>query len=550
MGFYKALIVDDEVEIRDGMIRKLDWNSLGFEVAASAENGLEALELVEQVKPDVIMTDIKMPFMDGLEFIEKAVEILPTVKIIVFSGFDDFEYAQKAIRLNVEEYMLKPISAVQMAETLLELKKKMDREIQERMDIDLLRNSYIESYPIMREQLLAGMLERKVSQEQIVQKAKQYQIDAEKGCRTVVLIGVDREPLIEMEEKQKSAFYGREELIPLAIRQIMEKVLLRFHKAECLIMGDYVTGIVRLAGKGQISILMNEVNEICRESYAVTGKETAAGIGGIVQSLEEISYSYKEAANALEYSILRGCSQDNLSVYIKDVEPENLSDRLQFSEVEERSFFIAIKTGDAEKIRMQTSQFFDKLEQSRLPYYYYQTHIFELFTLAMRQANAYQIDIKDVFGKDTNYVSTLFGLHSLIQIKEWFIRGFTELGQTISNERLNTGKSLISKAKTYVEEHFTDPSLSVEHLCAELHVSPAYFSTVFKKETGNSFVSYLTDMRLQEAIRLLDTTPDKTYVIASKVGYTEPNYFSYVFKKKFGVAPSRYRKKQNDDNIC
>ena len=125
MGYYKILIADDEAEIRDGMIQKLDWNVLGFEVAASAENGVEALELLEQAKPDVIMTDIKMPFMDGLEFIEKAVEILPTVKIIVFSGFDDFEYAQKAIRLNVEEYLLKPISSAQMTESLINLKKKI-----------------------------------------------------------------------------------------------------------------------------------------------------------------------------------------------------------------------------------------------------------------------------------------------------------------------------------------------------------------------------------------------------------------------------------------
>ena len=180
MGIYKVLIADDEAEIRDGMIQRLDWGSLGFTVAASAENGVEALELLEQTKPDVIMTDIKMPFMDGLEFIEKAVEMLPTVKIIVFSGFDDFEYAQKAIRLNVEEYLLKPISSVQMSQSLIKLKKKMDKELEERRDIDLLRKNYTESYPIMREQFLSGILERVIPQPQIFQKAEQYQIDSEK----------------------------------------------------------------------------------------------------------------------------------------------------------------------------------------------------------------------------------------------------------------------------------------------------------------------------------------------------------------------------------
>ena len=121
MEYYKILLVDDELEIRDGMIQKLDWHQLGYDVAAAAENGVEALEKADQVQPDVIMTDIRMPFMDGLEFIEKVIERLPAVKIIVFSGFDDFEYAQQAINLGVEEYILKPISARQLEESLIKL---------------------------------------------------------------------------------------------------------------------------------------------------------------------------------------------------------------------------------------------------------------------------------------------------------------------------------------------------------------------------------------------------------------------------------------------
>lgn len=152
MEYYKILLVDDELEIRDGMIQKLDWHQLGYDVAAAAENGVEALEKADQVQPDVIMTDIRMPFMDGLEFIEKVIERLPAVKIIVFSGFDDFEYAQKAINLGVEEYILKPISAKQLEESLIKLKKKMDEELARKRDIAILRRSYEESFPILREQ--------------------------------------------------------------------------------------------------------------------------------------------------------------------------------------------------------------------------------------------------------------------------------------------------------------------------------------------------------------------------------------------------------------
>ncbi|MDZ5034994.1 AraC family transcriptional regulator, partial [Clostridium perfringens] len=123
-----------------------------------------------------------------------------------------------------------------------------------------------------------------------------------------------------------------------------------------------------------------------------------------------------------------------------------------------------------------------------------------------------------------------------------FIEKAIKLNEFIKKERVNSSKLLVEKAKEYIKNNYSDYEISVEKLCSKLHVSPTYFSTIFKKETNMSFVNYLTDIRLEEAIKLLNTTDDKTYIIALKVGYQEANYFSYVFKKKFGISPSRYRK--------
>ena len=147
MGQYRVIVVDDEEEIREGIIRKIDWNALGYEVVGSAENGVEALELAEHLHPDVIMTDIKMSFMDGLQLCQHIAEKMPSVKMIIFSGFDDFEYAQRAIKLNVTEYLLKPVNAQELTQTLQKLKCQLDQELADQRDIEKLRRNYQESLP-------------------------------------------------------------------------------------------------------------------------------------------------------------------------------------------------------------------------------------------------------------------------------------------------------------------------------------------------------------------------------------------------------------------
>ena len=125
---YRILLVDDEEEVRHAIIQKIPWEELGFQVVGDAENGMDALEKIEQLEPDVVLTDIRMPYMDGLEMAERLREIHPSIKVVLFSGFDDFEYAQKAIKLNIIEYILKPVNAEEMMEILLRIKGTLDED--------------------------------------------------------------------------------------------------------------------------------------------------------------------------------------------------------------------------------------------------------------------------------------------------------------------------------------------------------------------------------------------------------------------------------------
>ena len=138
-----------------------------------------------------------------------------------------------------------------------------------------------------------------------------------------------------------------------------------------------------------------------------------------------------------------------------------------------------------------------------------------------------------------------FALISSTQKKEdfakWLLQAATAVNQSVNTERDNTTKQVIQEARQYIMDNYQDAELSVEKICRHLHMSPAYFSTMFKKETGKTYVAYLTEVRLDKAVELLNKTDDKTYVIAAKVGYQEQNYFSYVFKKRFGISPTKFR---------
>lgn len=177
MSLYTIMVVDDEEEIRLGIIKKIQWEEYGFKVIGDAENGQEALEKAEKLRPDIVMTDIKMPFMDGLELGRELTKKMPESKIIIFSGSDDFEYAQKAIKINVIEYVLKPINSNELIEILKRLKVKLDKEYDEKINLESLHNHYLESLPILREQFLASVIEGRQNKASFISECDKLGVD-------------------------------------------------------------------------------------------------------------------------------------------------------------------------------------------------------------------------------------------------------------------------------------------------------------------------------------------------------------------------------------
>ena len=176
MSTYSLLLVDDEEEVIQIIIKKMNWEALGFTVAGYAGNGVKALEMIEEYQPDVVMTDIKMPYMDGIELTRQVKERYPETKILVFTGFDEFEYAKEAVHMGVEEYILKPINSMELSEIFAQLKKKLDQEISEKRNVETLQQYYMESLPLLQANFYSTLIEGRIAGEELSRYLNDYQI--------------------------------------------------------------------------------------------------------------------------------------------------------------------------------------------------------------------------------------------------------------------------------------------------------------------------------------------------------------------------------------
>lgn len=532
---YRVLIVDDEAEIREGILQKIDWQTLGYAVIGGAENGVEALELAEHRHPDVVMADIKMPFMDGLTLVERLSAQMPSVKFILFSGFDDFEYAQKAIQLGVAEYILKPVNAEELTGSLVKLKKQLDAQLSERRNIETLRRHYEESLPVLREQFLVGLLEGRVPPKQMQMQAERFQLPLEARYWAAAIVHAEAPE--EPSGAEETSLKGQEQLIPISVMRTVDEILERFGAFTAFFYSDSVVILAHFEHQRQVTALVNGLNEVCKTAEHVLNVHVAAGVGGLCRDLRGIRHSYREAQTALDYSAVAGVGQ---VVFIKDVEPSTEIPQ-PFDEQDERALLNAIRRGEDADIYEQVHTMFSRYDGEHPSFSQYQCYLLEIITALYKLMRSYNISPDQIFGRDFNFFRGQSVFHSAEGMMQWFSEICVKISGCIRRERIDSTKELAQNACRYIQENYADPALSVETLCRYLHVSSAYFSTVFKRETGKTFVSYLTEVRLQRAVYLLNTTEDKTYLIASKVGYTEPNYFSYVFKKRFGISPSKYR---------
>lgn len=534
MNLYKMILVDDEEDVRVSIAKKVDWNALGFEVIGSVSNGEEALELTEHMHVDVVLTDIKMPFMDGLQLCAKVKENYKNTRVVLYSGFDEFELAREAIHLEAEEYLLKPIGSKDLENVFRRIKTNLDQELDERNNLKNLNDYYQKSLPLMREQLLAGLLDGKFSNEHAKRMIESYEMDLISPFYSVALLKRD--------SHKKTDGFQEDQLRMISQMNLAKEYFEDNIKCHIFMYLGNVVIIAQMEQADEIHQFVYHMNQVCKMGDRMLDMDSDAGIGSVCSELSQIHRSYEEARTALDYRVLG--EEKGQAIYINDVEPK--SNKVVWHEwTGIQEIIHSMKFGTEEELKESIDCFIEEMKsENMVTVQQFQLVFMEILTEMMKLMRSYQLDASEVFGKNIMPYQEAEKIHLLEELEEWLQSKCFCIWKMIRNIRTSSTNALTDKAKAYIEEYYMKSDLSVEELCKYLNVSTSYFSTMFKKEIGMSFVSYLTKVRMEHAVDLLNNTEDKSYVIAWKVGYTEANYFSYVFKKQYGVSPSKYRTKK------
>ena len=522
MELYRVLLVDDEEDIREGISRKMDWLGLGFSLVGEAANGQDALELAESLRPDVILTDIKMPFMDGLELCRILTDRLPAARFVVFSGFDAFEYAKQAIQMNVVEYILKPINADELSAVLRRLKDQLDRERAERRNVELLRSRYTENLPILRELFYANLLDGRIEPGTERERAAHLDIDlqGEEWAVGLAYIGSDR----------------RDALSTLSIQNLLEETLTA-DRCKLSLYNDWVAVIVSLTESFTIYDLIRVLDRVCTLAASYLGLTLTVGVGAPCKELSGMARSAAEARTALEYRSMVGRGQ---VIYIGDLEPDG-GQVLTFEEADERTLTAAVRLGSEQEVRDAAATLAGKIREANPSAGQYNLFLMELVTHLIKMIRRSGVGMEEVFGTGFSLPVQKSELPRLEELEDWCAERYLRLRTLIRRRQTDSAGQTVETAKEYIRQHYAESDLSVEKLCAYLHLSSTYFSTLFKRETGTSFTAYVTTVRMEAAAEAIRGTEEKTYLIAQRCGYEDPNYFSYVFKRHFGVTPTKYR---------
>ncbi len=537
---YRVLLVDDEVLVREAISENIRWDDLGYELAGNCQNGKEAIEFLEKNSVDVVLTDICMPFVDGMELSEFIYKNYTNINIIIFSGYDDFEYAKKAIKYNVEEYLLKPVTASELSKVLTDLKEKMDSKKMEAEKYIRLYESYNKNKLLIQSKVLDDLIKGSKTIEENEKALRENNIILDATGYRVAIVEIDPDGDRKAQDEQMKQYSS---LMTFAVYNICDEIL-QHNK----------TGLACLGNDNRVFLLFKtntpksfeqEVKSICSE---LSGKilqfmklRVTIGIGRAVNNKEDIHRSYEEAEYSMKYQYLFG---ESSIIDMSDIIKKKEVNGDIVLEVMIDSLVLAIKINDKAGIDQILKQIEEAIkvalpDKNRSDLYLQQIMIALCNTLKAAEMEEYRI-----YSFRNQMLTDIADAKSLGKVMELLKDYSYRIGCEIEMQKNIGGKKQAMLAMDYIEKNYADPDLNLNSVCSYLSISTSRFSTIFKNITGETFMEVLIRIRMQKAKELLENTDLKNYEIAEKVGFSDPHYFSLSFKKMTGKTPSEYAREK------
>ena len=528
---YKVFLVDDEIVVREGIRSNFPWEETEFVLAGEAPDGEIALSMLQDVKPDILITDIRMPFMDGLELCRQVSRTMPWMYIIILSGYDDFAYAREAISLGVTEYLLKPVSGQELRGVLERIGQRIHEDKRRQASFLAYREQMAASSRILKEKLLTELYGG-ANCDRVVKSARSMQMNLLANRSLVMLLSPSPEPESEADmvttqgvlERLAEGSGGTAHLCRSYFNGNAEFVF--------LILGDN-SGDLEERAYG----LAQSARYDAERSASV---KLLVAIGEDVESLKEISRSLNNAREIMEK--LKAGKEENDPRRImgaQDLTREELSlPDMDAAPLSEQLKYAAL--GDVDAIlNRYVAGMGDAAAQSVMMANYF---FVEIMLAASRM-------VKDSHGAPHEVIPEAFkAQNSMLTVDEVLPLCRDMLQKAIffrdSRDSARYG-SVIRKAQAFIAEHYSDSNVTLHDVAGHVALSNNHFCTVFSQEMGVTFTEYLTSVRIGRAKELLGTTSMRTGDVAYAVGYNDPHYFSYLFKKNTGLSPRDWRKEKN-----
>ena len=526
---YKAFLVEDEIVTREGIRDNVDWQSAGFEFCGEAADGEMALPLIEACKPDLLITDIKMPFMDGLQLSKIIREHMPWVKIIILSGHDEFEYAQTAIKIGVTEYLLKPVSSKDLIEVLHKVALSLDEGEKEREGLKRLKEQAEGSLVLLREKFLLRLVMGGISSGEAIEQGQHLGLNIAARYYLILLVKIE---LCDGTNPLDYHEYQRAEQFVASLAGNNPNVLYTkrdFEEFILILKGDNPEQLQQ-EGTFLASLLQQEGQNKANCNFLVEIGQPQQRIGDIHRSFTEALIKTK---NIAEYSHIKKPVGGLEQVEILKSEHTALEDYLKFGNLQDiDSFFTA---------------YLQPISDAALRSELVKNYGFMDIVMTVSQF------VSDLGGKVEQIAPDIGNIEGFLQEVTTIDQMNNELKNLIAralgfrDSRTNHERSfIIQEAKAFIEANFSNPDLQMSGVAKKFNLSPSHFSTVFSQEVGKTFRDYLIDHRIDRAKELLKTTNLKCSEIAYQCGYNDSHYFSTIFKKKTGFSPQQFRGQSQD----
>lgn len=519
---YKVFFVEDEVITREGIRDNVDWQANGFEFCGEATDGEMALPLLRITQPDVLITDIKMPFMDGLQLSKIVRERMPWVKIVILSGHDEFEYAQEAINLGVTDYLLKPVTVRKLQSVLQKLTLQLDQERKEQDNLKKLQAQVEENQAMLRERLLFRLVVGAISPTEAVEKGQSLGIDLIARYYLVVILK------IELGDRTKPYDYDEYQRVQSAVMQLAEK-----NPDVFVLKRDWGDLILMMKGstpeylEEERDLLLEEV----RQLVAKTRYQLTIGVGTYKKRIADISQSFVEALVNVQSPTHENKSDLNRAV-----------ERGELLKVDRSAVENYLRYGVKDGFNEFFNAYIRPLGETALKSNLIKNYIFVDVVLATAKlVNDLGGDVDKLIPELNSIEMTMSNIKTIDQLQEQAYKILSSALAYRDSQPNGQYKNLIRRAKEYLEQHYTNPELSLTDMAAQANLSASHFSVVFSQEAHQTFKEYLTEIRINKAKELLRMTSLRSADIAYQVGYNDPHYFSSVFKKNTGLSPIEFR---------